>query len=318
MKATPWNGGDAHTSVAREIGENGERIYSLFGFRQTLQLTENWSVDAGLDRSQVLKDDNSYDFNDNVPPAHGSDEDFTSVSMGANYQEEYWSWDNRAEFHHSDSEDKYNLFSGLVGELSPGVSASARFSCYYTDRDYDGTNLDEELTLGLAYRPTYSRWIFLNRLDAEYERDETDHYDDKSWRLINNLHANYKVNRKWQIAPYYGLKYVRENFSGSHYSGFTDLLALETRYNLSKKWDVGLHGSMLHSWNSDQLDYSAGASIGRLVMTNVWVSAGYNIDGFRDDDFSSANYTAQGVFIRFRMKFDQQSVKDALSWMDRQ
>jgi len=29
-------------------------------------------------------------------------------------------------------------------------------------------------------------------------------------------------------------------------------------------------------------------------MTNAWVSAGYNVVGFDDEDFSAANYTADG------------------------
>ena len=48
-------------------------------------------------------------------------------------------------------------------------------------------------------------------------------------------------------------------------------------------------------------------------MTNVWVSAGYNFAGFRDDDFSASTYTAKGAFIRFRYKFDQQTIKDLLN-----
>jgi hypothetical protein len=34
--------------------------------------------------------------------------------------------------------------------------------------------------------------------------------------------------------------------------------------------------------------------------------------GFEDDDFSRANYTAQGPFVQFRMKFDQQTVRQML------
>ena len=319
LKATPWRGGTAHTTVERNIDENSERMFALFGLDQTWQINDHWSADAGLDRSHTIKDTDSYDFNSDVPAAHGGDEDFTAVSMGTTYQEDKWSWANRVEVFFADSEDKYNLFSDVVGQLRDGLSASAQYTGFYTDREsYNRTSLEQELRLGLAYRPTRSRWIILNRLDAQYDQHEIRQYDETTWRLVNNLHANFKVNRKWQIAPYYGLKYVRDDFDGTHFSGFTDLMALETRYNFDPKWDIGLHGSMLHSWNSDQLDYSTGASIGHRIMTNTWVSVGYNVEGFRDEDFSSANYTAKGVFVRFRMKFDQESVKEALSWLGKQ
>lgn len=92
-------------------------------------------------------------------------------------------------------------------------------------------------------------------------------------------------------------------------AGYSDMLALETRYNVTKKWDIGLHGALLHSWNSGQLDYSLGGDIGYLLMANAWVSLGYNLRGFEDKDFSAANYTAQGPYLRFRLKFDQETMR---------
>jgi hypothetical protein len=114
----------------------------------------------------------------------------------------------------------------------------------------------------------------------------------------------------------YGAKYVNEQIEGQRFRGFTDLIATEMRYDLTRKLDVGLHGSVLHTWNSGQFDYSAGASIGYSVMDNTWISLGYNLVGFEDDDFSSANFTAQGFFLHFRIKFDQQSVKEAAKWLN--
>ncbi len=314
IKATPWRGGTTETTLERQLDENGERIFALFGLGQTWQLNQNWSFDANLDRSYTIVDEGNYDFDSATATTHGSDEDYTAVSLGATYQQDDWSWANRFEVHHSDSQDKYNLLSELVGELSEGISASARYTGYIT-KSSSSDNLENELRLGLAYRPLESRWIILDRLDVEYDRLSSSTETDTSWRIVNNMHANYKVNRRWQIAPYYGLKYVSDNFSGDTYSGFTDLFALETRYNLTDRWDLGLHGSILHSWNSQQFEFSSGASIGYQVMTNFWVSLGYNFSGFRDDDFSVANYTAQGAFLKFRFKFDQHSVREALDWL---
>ncbi len=47
-------------------------------------------------------------------------------------------------------------------------------------------------------------------------------------------------------------------------------------------------------------------------MENAWISIGYNVAGFTDKDFSNANYTAQGPYIQYRFKFDQNSVKEGL------
>jgi hypothetical protein len=41
----------------------------------------------------------------------------------------------------------------------------------------------------------------------------------------------------------------------------------------------------------------------------VWVSAGYNIGGYRDRDFSADRYTRKGPYVTMRVKFDQWSLK---------
>jgi hypothetical protein len=54
------------------------------------------------------------------------------------------------------------------------------------------------------------------------------------------------------------------------------------------------------------------------VARNMWASLGYNWDGFRDDDFTASDYTAEGVYLKFRLKFDQHSVREAAEWFTRQ
>ena len=64
-------------------------------------------------------------------------------------------------------------------------------------------------------------------------------------------------------------------------------------------------------------DYSAGASVYVSIVDNTWVNLGNNLVGFKDEDFSDANYTAQGVFLCFRVKFDQQTVREAADLFNR-
>ena len=62
---------------------------------------------------------------------------------------------------------------------------------------------------------------------------------------------------------------------------------------------------MLYIENQIKLQYSAGLSIGHSLMKDMWVSVGYNVVGFEDDDFIAADYTAKGPYLKLRMKFDQ-------------
>jgi uncharacterized repeat protein (TIGR01451 family) len=328
MKATPWEGGTVNTSVGQNLNENGERIFALFGLKQTWKITDKWSVDGGLDRSQTVKRPGNYQFNVNVPPASGDNQEFTAVSLGTTYKELKWNWSSRLEVRTSAAEDKWGVVTAFVGEPKEGWGWSARCQVFDT-RSADGTSkVSGDLRLGLAFRPLYTRWIILDRLDFLYDRQQggttaiagttgttVASFNTDNRRIVNNLSANFKPDGKTQISLQYGAKYVLETIDGTDYSGYTDLVGIEGRYDLTKKWDVGLRGSVLHSWNANQLNYSAGPSVGYNVVKNAWISLGYNFVGFTDKDFSAADYTAQGPFVRFRFKFDQNSVREAVNWI---
>jgi len=316
LMVIPWKGADLHSTVEQQTNENGQRVFALFGLGQTWTVNQYWSFDANIDRSQMMKSRNEQLFNTNVPPAHGSDEDFTAVSFGSTYREARWTWWNRIETRHADSEDRYGISTSVVAEPQPGVAVAAKALAFITDAEGGARRTDGNIRLGMAYRPTASRWIVLERLDYYFDQEDHSASDYDNWRIVNNLHANFKYDRKLQTSFYYGAKYVRDSYDSGTYSGYTDLFASETRYNIHKQWDIGAHGSMLHSWNSHNFQYGLGADIGFSPVTNTWISLGYNVFGFEDDDFSDANYTAKGIYIRFRVKFDQQSVREAAAWLN--
>lgn len=338
MKATPWTGGALNTSVGQNLDENGERMFALFGLKQTWKVTDKWSVDGAVERNQTLVNSQKYQFNANYPPPSGDTEAFTSVSLGSTYTENKWNWSNRLELRTSDTDNKWGVVSAYVGEPADGWGWSARCELFDTDANTGTKTVTGDLRFGMVYRLLNTRWIFLDRLDFLYDKTteaaaaadtttatttttttatttptaiESPNTDNR--RVVNNLSANYKLDNKTQFSFFYGAKYVVDTIDSTDYSGFTDTLGIEGRYDLTKDWDIGLRGSVLHSWSVGQIRYSAGPSLGYNVIKNAWVSVGYNLVGFADKDFSATNATAQGPYVRFRFKFDQNSVKDAIS-----
>jgi len=317
MRSALWDGAAMTGSVARQFNENDDRVFADVGLKQTWKINDAWKADVGLERSQTVADAKNYQINTNVPPASGTTDDFTSVSGGTTYQIKHMTWENRLEFRLAESENKWGLVSGLVKEIDSTWAWSGRAQIYQTSAlaGLDTTKVD--LRYGLVYRPSQTDWIALDRLDFIIDNSSggtTGHLD--SWRLVNNFITNYRPRKYMQLSLHYGAKYVLETIDGSDYSGYTDLLGLEGRYDITKDWDIGLQSSILHSWNTGQLDYSEGISVGYNVMQNAWVSLGYNLTGFDDKDFSQSNYTAQGPFLHFRFKFDQESVRDAAKWLN--
>jgi hypothetical protein len=57
------------------------------------------------------------------------------------------------------------------------------------------------------------------------------------------------------------------------------------------------------------IDYSFGVDVGYNLGTNIWVTLGYNFEGFDDSDFEEARYTASGPYLRFSIKADQHFLK---------
>ena len=138
-----------------------------------------------------------------------------------------------------------------------------------------------------------------------------------SKRLVNRLKGHWRLSQRFNLALQYGSKYVRETINARDYSGYTDLLGGELRYDLSSRLDLGLHASALHQWDAGQISSRSGGSVGFSPVTNLWLGLGYNLSGYSDRDLSGSEHTSQGLFMQFRFKVDQDSVKDALSWLDR-
>ena len=315
MRTLPWNGAEIRANLGNEIQQDSARLYAAMGLTQKWQINEHWQADAGLDRSQTIKNKGTQ-LNNNVPltsggglnGSAGDTTDFTAVSLGGHYNDKFWSANSRVEYRTSTTDDKINLLAGAQHNLDGGRSVAAGFT--YSDVNgalTDSTKLD--VRLSAAYRPNDVAWIWLDRLD--YIDDNTKDATSGSIhtkKLINNFNANYKPNRRTQLALQYGAKYVLDNIDGQSYDGFTDLMGAELRYDITNKWDVGVHGNLLHSWNGGQKDYAVGASIGYNVMENTWISVGYNVKGFADDDFSGAEFRTKGLYLNVRVKFDQDTL----------
>jgi hypothetical protein len=190
--------------------------------------------------------------------------------------------------------------------------------------------------LSWAYRPLGSRWSLLDRLEFRLDQLDdgtgvagsglfganslTTSGDAVSRAVVNNFNLN-RVSRAWtakdrkgnlfdlnqrnQWSFYYGSKYSFDEYDGESYTGYTDLVGAEWRFDLKTWLDVGAQASMLHSWNAQNYQFSAGPSVGFSPIDNSWISIGYNVVGFRDSDFDAARYTAQGVIVKLRIKFDQ-------------
>ncbi|MBI5888147.1 MAG: OmpA family protein [Deltaproteobacteria bacterium] len=308
LNASPWTGGQLNSTVGQQLNENGARVFSSMGLKQAWKINAKWSVDGGVDNSATIKRPN------HALIMSAADSDFTAVSLGAAYRLKKWAWTGRAEARHSAADDKTGLFTGMNGELRDGIGVSAGLQGFNTDYSSGDRRRSGDLRLGAAYRPAKTRWIILDRLDFLIDEQKNSAFHFSNRRIVNNLNVNFKIYSDTQLSLQYGAKYVKERIDSFDYSGYTDLLGGELRHDVTRRLDVGLRSSVMHSWKDGQCKLSTGPSIGYNVVKNVWLSVGYNVTGFRDRDFSKADFTAAGPYIKFRVKFDKESARDAIKW----
>jgi hypothetical protein len=322
VRSTPWTNAQINTAINQETNENGIRSFSTLGLTQAFPISERWSGDFTYDHSKTIREPGATPFNANVPIAQGTtsingdDSDFTAISVGTTYKAENYTINNRIERRNASLESKTGVLVNWERNLQEGIAYSATAKLFKTDRTNNSGRQDSDIRFSMAYRPSESRWIALSRLDFKLDSN-TDILGIKTRqrKLIENLTANYLLDNRNQLAFNLGLKYVVDSFDGDEYNGLTHLLGAEYRHDLSDMFDIGVHGNMHTSTNSNTRQYSFGVSAGWNMTRNIWLSAGYNFDGFSDSDFSAAGHTVAGPYIRFRMKFDQDTLDDIKGWM---
>lgn len=315
VKTSPWDNANLFANLTQNYSNDGASTAASTGLQQKWKLNEEWSVDGTVEHARIFQKTPAAPFNINTPPASGAGQEFTATSLGLTYNPGKWLWNGRSEYRSGSTDHKWALLTSVQTSPSEDLGLLASLQVINGQTDAGERNFGSNLRLGLAYRPNQSRWTVLEKLDFIQEKRTGVSQSFENRRLVNNTNANYKANNKFQLGLQYGAKLVREQIDGTLYDSFTDLVGIEGRYNIARDWDIGMHANMLHAWTLHQFNYSRGVSVGHTFMTNMWVSIGYNVTGFEDRDFSQNYYTSKGFYVMFRMKFDQQNVKEAIKRM---
>jgi uncharacterized repeat protein (TIGR01451 family) len=318
IKGHPWQDATITTSIEDQSTEFGPRTFANFGLTQGLKFSDKLRFDFGLERTETIRQPGGTTLNLNVAPASGAvRDDFTAASIGSTYKAKLWSGTGRVEYRDGGLEDKAGLLIGFYREQRPGFGLSSSLKHFDSDRSNNTRSTSTDLEFAVAWRPIDSRWIFLDRARLADNREEAVAGVTTTRKYLNNLNANFLYDRQNQVSVAHGIKYVIDNFDGTEYTGLSQLLGIEYRHDINTKWDIGLQATTMFSDVGNNSLYSYGISAGHSFAKNIWLSLGFNITGFTDDDFSGADYTADGAYLKFRAKFDQYTVRDMLAWWEK-
>jgi uncharacterized repeat protein (TIGR01451 family) len=310
VRSTPWSGSQMSSSVNRQFSEYGPRVFANLGLTQSWKVGEAWAMDVGVDQTETLTAPNVERVNPIQPLVSGSlDEDYLATFIGAQYRAALWTFTSRFERRDSELADRRSFVGGFFREPLEGRALSA--TVRWLDNDTPvGAGRIVDARLSYAYRPGDGKFIVLERLDLEQdEREETLGRFETS-RFVNNVNLHWQFDNRFEFGTQFGTRYAKSTIDGVRYSGWSTLVGVDLRRDLTPTLDIGLHGTWLDSEAAGTTDRSAGIDVGITAARNLWISVGYNFAGFSDDNFDAARYTADGPYVKFRFKADQDTFKD--------
>jgi uncharacterized repeat protein (TIGR01451 family) len=310
VRSTPWSGSQLSSSVNREFSEYGPRVFANVGLTQTFKVGEAWALDAGLDQSDTITGADAEPLNPNVPLVVGElGEDFLATFLGAQYRADIWTFTSRVERRAADLTERWSFSSGFFREPVEGRALSV--TTRWLDSDMPaGHGRTVDARVSYAYRPRDSRFIVLERLDLTQDERVEPLTRFETTRFVNNVNIHVQLDNRFELGTQIGARYTKSTIDGEAYSGWSTLLGLDMRRELTEVLDCGLHGTWLDSEAAGTTERAAGIDVGINAARNLWISVGYNFVGFSDEHFDASRYTADGPYVRFRFKADQDTFKD--------
>ncbi len=319
VETRPFERTRIRTDMTNEVSEYGPRTYAGLGLNQGFKLSEQWMLDFGFDQRKTVRDPGNTQFNVNVPPASGTvNNDFYAVSVGATYRQKLWSATGRMEYRDAEQDKKSNLLFGFYRDYSPGIGFATKINIFKAEQVLVGDeSINAEAEFSLAYRPIRSRWAVLDKLRLFYSGLTNINGSSETEKIVNNMNTNWLINRQNQLALHWGIKQVIDSYVEGDYKGITQAVGAEYRYDLTSNWDLGLRIGALYTDNYRQHTETWGVSAGYNVARNMWLTVGYNFDGFEDRDFSGAGYSTKGTYVKFRFSFDQLTARSVMAFWEK-
>ena len=340
FEMTPWQGSRVVTTLGQQdIGEQGKRSYAAFGLAQSFVVSSNLTLDATIDGNKMISGgDLSEVVNPDHPMSSGGHlsqngsliEDFTAVTLGASWRKDSWSFTARGEYRDGELADRKGITAGIIRQLGDGFVVGSGFTWTRADSITEASSEIADAAVAVAYRPMESEIAFLGKL--EFRSDSVTNAvggeispegrtalnvtgDAKSQRLIASLSTNWSPHgtddgqlvRRTEIGLFTGARYNFDQIEGFDLSGTTLLGGIDARIGLGERFEVGGAATVRANITDGTTSFAVGPQIGFVPTDGALIMVGYNISGFRDNDFSAARNTDRGIYASVRLKFDADS-----------
>ena len=274
------------------------------GIRQAFDLAPGWRASAGYEQVQVIS---------------GNTARAQAVNLGLDYSANpLWRGSTKLEVRRSGDlpnvpgDDRFTTTLWqvmLARKLDRDWTLLARNYLLATDYAAKGDVLQDRAQIGLAWRPVdHNRFNALAKLEHKLERDASNaalgDLATRAW--IVSAHADWHPSRPWWWSGRLAAKWQADRLEGGVQDSFkAALLGGRLVYDITERWDIGALAA-LQMGQRGARQQAWGGEVGYLLQTNLWLSAGFNVSGFRGDaDLTGYEYTQRGAYLRLRLKFDE-------------
>lgn len=340
VELTPWTGGRIVSSIGQsDIAEQGRRTFAAAGLAQSFQVTQHLGLDLTVDGNRKLAGRNIVPVNPAQPLASGGQisdgaglfENFTAVTLGANWRKDSWSATGRGEWRNGALATRKGATLGLIRQLGEGSVLGSGFT--WTQANGTGTASGTssqvmDMALAAAFRPAESAVALLAKL--EYRSDKvkgavagqagpvggsalTITGDGQARRFIGSMSANWSPRGKGQtsgaseLGVFIGVRHSLDAVAGYDLRGTSVTAGVDARHGLGSRVELGISATVRANIDDGSRRYAIGPSVGVSPAKGTMVTLGYNFKGFDDPDFADNRPSRKGLFVNFRAKIDQDS-----------
>jgi len=276
---------------------DGGTAEAAIGLRNLWSIADGLRVGTSVERVHAI---NGVSQNEN-----------TALALAVEYTASpLWKGSTRIEVRDATSQQSLLHTIGFASRVSRDWTILAR-NAFSIQRNKGG-DLDgaehriERFQAGVAFRDSETnKWNALARVEHKDERDNTQATLDlrRTVELVS-LHADWQPRRPFLVTAHYAAKWSNDNSNGLAARYQAQLVSGRFTWEFAPRWDFGIAASGLFGQGGSR-QYGTGIEVGYLLTTNLWLSAGYNVFGYHDDDLTAGEYTNKGAYVRLRYKFDE-------------
>ena len=283
-----------YSRYSLEGAVSGERGQATMGLKNQFRLSE------GLTGTVAAE---------NLSTVSGAEMgDFTSIATGWNYTppESDYMVKGNYEVKLEKERNKHLFSAGGIKRMNRCWSGMFKGDIWFTNEYAAANRAKVSSTLGVSCRShIFEGLTLLSLIKSRYEKNSPSHPGGIDKEMTVSAEANYRFNRYWQTEGKTPARWVKNTFKKYSASSTTFMYQARVIRVLSSGWDISLTGRLIHQRETGTLRSEGGLEVGKVIMRNIWIGAGYDFADHNDHRAGINDFSQIGFHVGMRMKFNE-------------